>query len=420
MRWYFGLVGLLLLASGLTACAAQPLVSAEQVVSPTSTATLLPTVTDTPTVVTATSTSTRTPSPTSTPARTATVPPTATEQPALLEPTAVLTPIPIAPPASDGAARTADVPILMYHYISTAPSVNDRIRYGLSVTPEMFEAQLKLLQDNGFTTITLRDLYDYLAVGTPLPDNPIILTFDDGYVDNYTNAFPILQKYGMIGTFFVLTGPADDGDPAYLSWDMIQEMSSAGMDMQLHSRAHLDMRNRPYDWLVFQIIGGRQSIEGHTGKPVIFIAYPSGKYDANVQRFLRETNFWAAVTTAFGSRHVLQDALNWDRVRISGQMRLQDFAKLLNIQIAPRRATPRPTVTATATSSKSGPTGSQPPSATPTHLSPPIVATFPPSATPSRTPNGSPLATPTVMQSPLITPMPYHKPTKSTIPFDYC
>ena len=95
----------------------------------------------------------------------------------------------------------------------------------------------------------------------------------------------------MIGTFFVLTGPADDGDPAYLSWDMITEMSNAGMDIQLHSREHLDMRNRSYDWLVFQIIGGRQSIEGHTGKPVIFMAYPSGKYDANVQRFLREHQF---------------------------------------------------------------------------------------------------------------------------------
>lgn len=275
------------------------------------------------------------------------MPPTATPEPVPLEPTAVLTPIPIGPPAPDGVARTADVPILMYHYISAAPSANDRIRYGLSVTPEMFEAQLKLLQDNGCTTITLRDLYTYLAIGTPLPDNPIILTFDDGYLDNYTNAFPLLQKYGMIGTFFVLTGPADEGNPAYLSWDMIQEMNDGGMDIQLHSRAHLDMRNRSYDWLVFQLIGGRQSIEGHTGKPVNFMAYPSGKYDANLLRFLRDTNFWAAVTTAAGRQHVLQDALLWERVRISGQMRLPDFAKLLGIRVTAPRATSQPTPTPT-------------------------------------------------------------------------
>jgi peptidoglycan/xylan/chitin deacetylase (PgdA/CDA1 family) len=341
----------------------------------------------------------------------------------------VLTPIPIAPPAPDGVARTADVPILMYHYISTAPSAQDRIRYGLSVPPEMFEAQLKLLKDNGFTTVTLRDLYEYLAVGTPLPEKPIILTFDDGYSDNYTNAFPILQKYGMIGTFFVLTGPADEGDPTYLSWDMIQAMSNAGMDVQLHSRAHLDMRNRSYDWLVFQIIGGRQSIEGHTGKPVIFMSYPSGKYDANVQRFLRDTNFWAAVTTAFGRRHQLQDALIWDRVRISGQLRLRDFARILGIGAAAQRVTPRPTATSTATYSPIDSEDPLIPTLAPTHISAPATTPIPPTPTstrtwmppftatpsitpsngtifPTSTPISSPLVTPTFGPSPLITPMP--------------
>jgi peptidoglycan/xylan/chitin deacetylase (PgdA/CDA1 family) len=354
------------------------------------------------------------------PTKKATARPKATKEPVQSNPTAVLTPIPIAPPVPDGVARTADVPILMYHYISAAPSAQDRIRYGLSVPPEMFEAQIKLLHDNRFTTITLRELYEYLAVGTPLPEKPIILTFDDGYIDNYTNAFPILQKYGMIGTFFVLTGPADDGDPVYLTWDMIQEMSSAGMDIQLHSRDHLDMRSRQYDWLVFQIIGGRQSIEGHTGKPVIFIAYPSGKYDANVQRFLSSTNFWAAVTTASGSRHVLKDALIWDRVRISGQLRLQDFAKLLGINVTSLRATPRPTVTPTVTRQPDEPLDSAPPTLTPTRIhapnmtpantqapvSTPIAPPNVPTRTPSRTPMSSPLLTPTSVQSPLITPMP--------------
>jgi peptidoglycan/xylan/chitin deacetylase (PgdA/CDA1 family) len=343
MRLSLGFIGLvlLLLAGGLTACAAQSSIRAEQLAAPTATFTLPPTATATTVVVQRIYT--RTPSQTPPPAKTAIARPTSTEEPAPLEPTAVLTPIPIGPPAPDGVLRAADVPILMYHYISAAPFTQDRIRYGLSVPPEMFDAQLKLLHDNGFSTITLRQLYEHLAIGTPLPDNPIVLTFDDGYLDNYTNAFPLLQKYGMIGTFFVLTGPADDGDPTYLSWDMIQEMSRAGMDIQLHSRDHLDMRNRPQDWLLFQIIGGRQSIEGHTGKPVIFMAYPSGKYDANVQRFLSSTNFWGAVTTAFGSRHTVKDALSWDRVRISGQLRLQDFAKLLGIKFgAVQRATSQP------------------------------------------------------------------------------
>jgi peptidoglycan/xylan/chitin deacetylase (PgdA/CDA1 family) len=321
-----------------------------------------------------------------------------------LEPTAVLTPIPVAPPAPDGVVRTAEVPILMYHYISASPSAQDRIRYGLSVPPEMFDAQLKLLHDNGYSTITLRDLYHHLAIGAPLPEKPIILTFDDGYLDHYTNAFPILQKYGMIGTFFVLTGPADEGQPAYLSWNMIQEMSNAGMDIQLHSRAHLDMRNRSYEWLVFQIIGGRQSIEGHTGQPVNFIAYPSGKFDANLQRFLRDTNFWAAVTTASGRRHVLSEALAWDRVRISGQLRLADFAKLIGVQPGTRPARALPTAAPTSKPGGHNPTVTPTPSATSTRpaSTPPLPSTLPA----TQTPPASPLITPTDVQSPLATQTP--------------
>ena len=418
MRRQLGLTGLALclMAGGLTACAAQTSLSAGQLLVPASPSTLPPAATATPIASLIGYLPTRTPVPTVLPAKTATAQPAATEEPVQPEPAAVLTPEPSVPPAPDGVLRSADVPILMYHYISASLSAQDRIRYGLSVPPEMFEAQLKLLRDNGYTTVTLRDVYEYLAAGTPLPDKPIVLTFDDGYVDNYTNAFPILQKYGMIGTFFVLTGPADDGDPAYLSWDMIQEMSSAGMDIQLHSRDHLDMRNRSYDWLVFQIIGGRQSIEGHTDKPVIFMAYPSGKVDANVQRFLSSTNFWAAVTTASGSRHVLKDALNWDRVRVSGQLRLQDFARLMGINTTSLRATPRPTAAPLATPQPQNQADNASPALSPTSdpaptMSPP--GTPMPASTPiapplirTRTPISSPLLTPTPAQSPLTAPSP--------------
>ena len=246
-------------------------------------------------------------------------------------PAGVVFPDPIFPPQFDGVTRSATVPILMYHYISTPPSATDKIRVGLSVPPEMFEAQVKLLVDNGFTTITLFDLYNTVATGQPLPAKPIVLTFDDGYVDNYEQAFPVLKKYGQTGTFFVLTGPTDAKDPAYMSWDMIVAMSKAGMDMQLHAKDHVDLRHRRYEDLVWQIIGGRQSIEGHTGKPVVFMAYPSGKYDSTVTKFLADNNFWGAVTTESGRTHSVTDALTWTRVRIAGQYRLADFARLLAI-----------------------------------------------------------------------------------------
>jgi peptidoglycan/xylan/chitin deacetylase (PgdA/CDA1 family) len=286
-------------------------------------------------------TSTRTATPTLPPTATATATPrpTATSTPTVLPsvtptplPTATPTPTPFIHPASDGVTRTVNVPILMYHYISVPPSLTDSLRVGLSVPPENFDAQMNLLSEHGFHTVTLLDVYRYLQNGQPLPPNPIVLTFDDGYLDNYQFAFPILKKYGFIGTFFILSGPIDFANPNYMTWDMVKALSDSGMDIELHSRDHFDLRNRSFDFLVFQLVGGRQTIEAHTGKPIHFMAYPSGKYDAAVLRFLPSANFWGAVTTQEGRLHSIQDALTWTRLRISGRASLQGFAKTLGLK----------------------------------------------------------------------------------------
>jgi len=104
----------------------------------------------------------------------------------------------------DGVARTVNVPILMYHYVSTPPANADIYRRDLSVPPELFGAHLDRLQADGYTTISLYDLVAYLQQGTPLPPKPVLLTFDDGYRDNYENAFPLLRARRMTATFFVV------------------------------------------------------------------------------------------------------------------------------------------------------------------------------------------------------------------------
>lgn len=271
--------------------------------------TVVPTITPPPTW---------TPTSTSTPADTPL--PSATPEPSLTP-----APAPGSRPQPDGVQRTARVPILMYHYISAPPDPGDRLRIDLSVLPENFDAQMRWLAENNYHTITLADLYTHLAVGAPLPENPIILTFDDGYVDHYENAFPILQKYGFTGAFFVLAGPADVASPRYLTWEMIAEMSATGQDMQVHGRAHVDLRRRSGEFLFFQIVGARQAIEAHTGKPAPFFAYPAGQYDADVLRFLSERDFWMAVTTNYGRDHSLDSALELGRVRIRGGDSLERF-----------------------------------------------------------------------------------------------
>ena len=93
------------------------------------------------------------------------------------------------------------VPILMYHYLSIPPADANLYRIDLSVSPDLFAPQLDRIQAEGYTTISLYDLLAHLWEGAPLPEKPVVITFDDGYRDNYTNAFPLLRERGMIATF---------------------------------------------------------------------------------------------------------------------------------------------------------------------------------------------------------------------------
>jgi len=113
----------------------------------------------------------------------------------------------------DGAQRQIRVPVLMYHYLSVPPANADIYRKDLSVAPELFAQHLDRIRAEGYTTITPYDFIAALQTGTPLPEKPVLITFDDGYRDNYENAFPLLRERGMVATFFVVTDFFDEERP---------------------------------------------------------------------------------------------------------------------------------------------------------------------------------------------------------------
>lgn len=287
-----------------------PKASATFTPSPTATAT--PTHTPTPTpspTPTSTPTNTPTPTVTNTPEPGASLTPTWT-------PTPTATPTPL--PTPDGVERILHVPILMYHYISAPPEDADEYRLNLSVPPTAFAEHLAYLQLAGYTSIDLYHLLDALTWGRPLPERPIIITLDDGYRDNYENAFPLLQQYGFVATFFVLTEPIDQNSDQYLTWAQIEEMVAAGMDIEPHSKTHPDLRDRGHEFLVWEILGSAQTIQAHTGRYPRFFAYPSGRYDDAVIAFLQEINFWGGITTWSGAHHSWDDRYEIERIRVSG------------------------------------------------------------------------------------------------------
>jgi peptidoglycan/xylan/chitin deacetylase (PgdA/CDA1 family) len=219
----------------------------------------------------------------------------------------------------------------MYHHIDDPPASADAIRRDLSVSPQRFRQQLTYLRDQGYETITLNDLALHLTVGEPLPRKPIIFTFDDGYADAYTQAFPILKQFGYTGTFFLVTGPMDDHNPDFLSWAQVEEMAAAGMAFESHSFDHPDMRNRSFDYIVFQVLASKGAIEERTGEAVRFFAYPSGRYDQFVIDVLRSADFWGGVLTAQGATHSTGDLFTLRRVRVHGDTDLDLFVLRLNL-----------------------------------------------------------------------------------------
>lgn len=214
----------------------------------------------------------------------------------------------------------------MYHYLSVPPPDADIYRLDLSVTPAAFDAQLNYLAQEGYHTIRLSDLSDYLLNGTPLPAKPIVLTFDDGYSDNYDNALPILKKYKFTATFFVITQFVDDRRPGYMTWDQVEDLAINGMEVGSHSLDHIDLYSKPRSVQTTEILGSKAMIEARIGTPVTSFCYPSGHYDAQTISVLRSSGYAAATTEIQGVYQSTTDIYQLRRIRVRGSYAISDFA----------------------------------------------------------------------------------------------
>jgi peptidoglycan/xylan/chitin deacetylase (PgdA/CDA1 family) len=221
-----------------------------------------------------------------------------------------------AAPRWDGTLRRIRVPVLMYHYVGDLPANADRIRRDLTVSTSLLRVHLEYLQTQQYTPISLYDLENALQQGGALPTRPIVLTFDDGYIDHYLNVFPVLQNAGYFGTFFIITGQADANDPRYVSWEQIREMAEGGMSMEAHTKNHAELDNRDYNFLVYEMLGSMQSLEAYTGSMPHMFAYPVGRYDETTLQVALQLPIWRAFTTEMGSYHTTDNRLEMSRIRI--------------------------------------------------------------------------------------------------------
>lgn len=236
------------------------------------------------------------------------------------------------PTPSGTYSWTLKVPILMYHYVSDPPAGADEYRVDLSVSPAAFREQMTYLRDNGYTPIDLYALSTAIVGSTELPDKPVIITFDDGYSDNYHNAFPILQEFGFKGTFFVISEFIDRGREGYMDWGMIEAMARAGQRIESHSRTHPNLTEKDHAGLIWEILGAQETIAAHIGYRPRYFCYPGGDYNEATIQLLRELDYWGALTTASGSWHGFNNRFEWERLRLHNFTTMADFIRLVDLE----------------------------------------------------------------------------------------
>ena len=233
-------------------------------------------------------------------------------------------------PAPDGTNREVQIPILMYHYISDPPWGANDVRRDLSLPGPDFEQQLRYLINQGYHSISMQDLVRHIQQGTELPEKPIVLTFDDGYKDAFTVAFPLLKKYGLSGTFFIFSRPINEENREYLSWQEVELMSAAGMEIGCHSYSHPDLTLQPDEVVQAEVGDAREEIESHIHKPVLAFCYPAGAYDDRIIQAVEDAGYWAAVTTKQGIEHSSSNRMILRRIRVRGEAPLASFAVSLS------------------------------------------------------------------------------------------
>ncbi len=262
---------------------------------------------------------------TATPSRTP-LPPTLTPTPR-----ATATPVPTATPfiTPSAAGEPVEIPILMYHHLKPLGADASQTLRTWTVNPEQFGAQLDYLRARGFNTITFRELVDFFEQGTPLPAHPIILTFDDGWIDAYTVAFPELQKRGMRGVFFVPTNYATAGGELLMDWVQAIEMDRAGMEFGGHSISHEDLTQVNLNEARRQLVEGKAIMEEKLGHPITALSYPFGAYNPRIVAETQAAGYRAAVSLCCGYKQQSDMLYLLPRIRVSYDDSMEEFVARL-------------------------------------------------------------------------------------------
>lgn len=205
-------------------------------------------------------------------------------------------------------------PVLMYHYIEDTERAKKDKRI---VTPQSFEKQMRFLKVNDYNVITLEEFAGYLKEKRKVPKNTVVLTFDDGHLDNYQEAYPILKKYGLPATMFVIVNNLSK--PNFMTEEQITEMSNSGLitiGSHTLTEPHLPSLKDEVR-LKREIYDSKKKLEVILNKPVNCFSYPIGGFNKKIRQMVINAGYTLAITTSPGLYYPNDDPFAIKRVRIS-------------------------------------------------------------------------------------------------------
>jgi peptidoglycan/xylan/chitin deacetylase (PgdA/CDA1 family) len=226
----------------------------------------------------------------------------------------------------------APVPILMYHAIATDPNEATR---ALSVAPEAFAQQLALIADLGMRPVNTADLAARWRSGRPLPERPVLITFDDGYEGVHRHALPVLAKHGFAATVFVSTGwirgPYDTGGglDTMLDWDQVRELAAADVEIGGHSHTHPQLDQLDDATLRHELIHCKEIVTDELGTAPASFAYPYGYSSRRVRQAVRETGYGQALAVGNGLARRRQGPYALRRVTVRRSTGIEEFERLV-------------------------------------------------------------------------------------------
>lgn len=242
-----------------------------------------------------------------------------------------------APPLAKPVRKVAttkqfSVPVLMYHRVDHLSEKEERspLLRDLTVSPADFEQQVRFLVDNGYSVLLASEVEKAVMEGRELPEKAVSITLDDGYKDNFEQAFPILAKYRVPATVFLVTN--NFGRPDRLSWDDVLQMKKeAGFGYGSHSVHHYDLTTLGQKELDYELVESKRLIEFKVQDPVTSIAYPAGSYNEFVKARARAAGYVAGWKKGGGFVTPSEDMLMLPRVRVSGRTDFETFKRKLKL-----------------------------------------------------------------------------------------